>query len=164
VQVDFQQEEVCKLVGALLYPLSQLPQKQLQLWWCAQEPQQEQQPHSRCADHHVAVAQWLRQCVAALQTDSLPQLQTQDDPVHSLLAWALSAISQSQHGNHRQAPQHHTQPAQQQQQQLQQQDGDMQDSRSPDSSNRQHPAHALRQLLDVLLSALLYRHLLCMNE
>lgn len=166
MQVAFQKAEVCKLVGALLSQVSQLPQQQLQLWWCAQEPQQEQQPQSGFADHHSAIAQWLRQCVAALQTDNLPQLQTEDDPVNSLLAWALGSISNSQQGYHRQGPKHHTQPGQQQQhhQQSQQQERNAQERDVQDSSNPQHPAKALRQLLDVLLSALLYRHLLTMNE
>jgi hypothetical protein len=91
------------------------------------------------------------------------------DPVVQLLQWVMAAIAQ------------HSTPREQQQQQQGQQSpqgggqqqlggdstqGDVYDDDQHQQEQQQpdHPAEILRQVLDVLLSALLYRHVLSMQQ
>ena len=150
-QVSLQESNTRKAVGALLSQLGQLPHKQLLLWWHAQEPQVQAgtQP-----EHTAAVAGWLRQCCSALQAGQLPELQPGEDPLVTLLAWLVEALPGGVEGS--------AQPQQQQQQQHNNQVPHQQhDSPPPPQA---HPAEALRQLLDVVLSALQFKHGLSMLE
>jgi len=139
-----QQSTSCKAVGALLSQLSLLPQKQLLLWWHSQEPSERPEPE---ATHTATVAHWLQRCCSALQLDPAAGLEPKkdEDPISTLMLWVMRALAGS--GSSEQ---------QQQQRRQQQQQGS--------GSDQQHPAEALRQVLDVLLSALQYRHGLAMQE
>jgi hypothetical protein len=95
------------------------------------------------------VAKLLQDCCSGLQVQKPLQLDgtTGEDPVLQLVLWLMSAMNQNA----------------QRQQQQQQQEG----SKQPGQQQQQqqgHPAEALRQLVDVLLSALQYRHTLSMRE
>jgi hypothetical protein len=156
-----QQCNTAKAVGALLSELSQLSHTQLQLWWYAQDPAQQQDTPVCLA---AAVLQLLRQCCSDLQAADLPELSPDQDAVAVLLAWVMGVLStggspaqqdSSKQGQPGQRPgqdatqeQQHTEQGQHEQQQRQ----------------RQHPAEVLRQLLDVLLSALQYRHAIVKTE
>lgn len=155
VQVAFQQAEVCKRVGALLSQLPLLPHAQLLLWYYAQEPAGQQ---AAVPEPSLITGAWLQQCCAALQADSSPDLLPGQDPISTLLAWVLSTMAACKQPGPRQGRQQlqaHAEDAQGQEGQHQQEQ---------EEGPQQHPAEALRQLLDVLLGALQYRHALSMSE
>lgn len=148
------QSNTAKAFGALLSELCQLSHMQLQLWWYAQDPAQQQDTP---VSHAAAVLQLLRQCCSDLQAADMPELLPGQDAVAVLIAWVLGVLRSetssaqrhsSRHGRPKQRP---GQDAAQEQQGQQEQ-------------QRQHPAESLRQLLDVLLSALMYRHALVKKE
>lgn len=156
VQVAFQQAEVCKRVGALLSQLPLLPPAQLLLWFYAQEPTGQQ---AAIPEHSLVFGAWLQQCCAALQADTSPDLLPWRDPLSTLLTWIISTIAACQ----QQGPQQGGR--QQLQAQAQADDSQQQEGRQQQQGQEGlHPAEALRQLLDVLLSALQYRHALSMSE
>jgi len=235
-QVALQQSASCKAVGALLSQLSLLPQKQLLLWWYAQEPSE--LPAGLQPAHTALVAHWLRQCCSALQPGAAPfELQPGEEPINALIVWVMRALTghcnasmapgsgpqqrhqpsdAGQQQQHQQMPsagqqqqiRQHKQPSKQKQKQkqkkrqpqqnqhaegqqqlpeLQQPDiqaGSNPQAQQPESTQRQpagscpvpnataapglllqtHPAEALRQLLDVLMSALLFRHSQSLEE
>jgi hypothetical protein len=121
----------------MLAQLSQLPSKQYSLWLNTQiveMPSTDERP-----GHVGSFAQLLQQCCNALAATKPFDLDSEaGDPVQQLLLWLLSAM-------------------QLQGQQQQQQDKTQQ-------QQQQHPAEPLRQVLDVLLSALQYRQLSSVHE
>jgi len=180
VQVALQESKARKALGALLSQLSELPETHFNLWWHSvpKPPNfpalQESHAHPQ---HTSALAWWLSQCCGALQGAQLPQFDhTCSDPIKELLQWVIAAVNisrqhqqqqeqpdagastrqQRQHpdkgadteAKQRQPPQQPLQPPPQEQQQQQQ----------------HHPAEVLRQVLDVVLSALLFRHDLSMHQ
>lgn len=172
MQATLQQSNAAKVVGALLSQVAGLPEQQLRHWCCVQEGAWEQASPLDAEQRAPAIATWLQRCCSALGDVQplLPQPQPQlaalpcdRDPVLQLLHWALAAMTGSG-----------SMPGVQQQQQRQQrgqlgsgaqqmtQAGAAGGSQLP--QQQQHPAEALRQVLDVLLSALVYRHALSMHQ
>jgi len=156
LQVALSEANTCKAVGAFLEQVSQLPPKQMELWWYSEglDPLANKQ-HSQPPSQAAVIAQWLQQCCDALGAAQPLDLTSGQDAVLQLLQWTMQAIGA---GAQQKQPQQNNHPEQQQQQQ--QQAGPIpqpeQHEEQP-SHQHQHPAEALRQLLDVVLSALLFR-------
>jgi hypothetical protein len=172
LQASLNQYNTCKTLGALLSQLAALPEKQLQHWWLSR--QKASAAASSVGDwnleeqHVEAISQLLQECCGAfsgVQPVNLNDLLIQfvqaaqgcaanyqlfnpaGDPVGQLLQWVVGAMGQQQQQQRGQEEEEHEEGQAQQQQQ-----------------HRVHPAEALRQLLDVLLSALQYRHVLSMQQ
>jgi hypothetical protein len=151
VQADFQQTVAGRAAGALLSQLGSCSERQLQLWHFAQW---DKQPGlSAGTTHAAAVLQQLERCCSCLRLSGMldvQQLADAQDPVPAVLQVLMRALMQQQpqsgQGTAAAATAavaaSGTPPVSAQQQQQQQ----------------QHPAAVLRQLMDVLLSGLLYKH------
>jgi hypothetical protein len=161
LQASFQQAVACKAVGAFLSQLCGLPEQQLKHWWYGQE--YFTLHLSDTEPGHAAAAQaWLQVCCQGLAGADPLQLDPTEgsDPVAQLLQWLVAAIS-PRHVRHQKGGQ------QQQQQEQQEQEQEQEQHQGQGVEQAQclvHPAEALRQLLDVLLSALQYRHVLSMQQ
>lgn len=183
-QALLQQSVAAQAVGALLSQLSQLPPKHMQLWWYAQDPAEQPGP---TATHTGAAAQWLQRSCSALlpaATGPLPEPGSGQDPVAALAAWLMHALSSttSAAASHRSTMQ---------QQQLQEEQPPLQYSiRQPSPAQVQpnsaateqtaagfeqprggdsavqavHPAEALMPLVECLLTAVQYNHMLHLQE
>lgn len=168
-QAALQQSNARKPVGTFLSQLSQLPRRQLWLWHSAQQPHQQPQE----AMHVVALAHWLRQACDALQAhdDPLHDVMLREDPVAALMCWLMQALVSGQQQQGRQhGPQRcqHQRPASsngpQQQQGSSSNSNGQRPSATTTSQQQQpgggdsvHPAEAIRQVVDVLMSALQHR-------
>jgi hypothetical protein len=141
-QASLHESSACQAVGAVVALLSQFSSRQFQQWFYSTYPDSTQLPQPSAT---AAVAQWLQRCCGALQAGEQFVLDdsSQADPVLQLVLWVVRAMNQPQ-------------PQQQQQQQQAQE--------QPQPPQQQHPSEALRQLLDVLLTALQYRHVLKMQQ
>lgn len=165
-----QQSHAARAVGALLAQVAQLSPPHQQLCWYAYETAD----HPACLD--AAILHHLRRCCSAVRGCELPQLQPGEDPINSLMALVLKAVGlggagQSQHTTAA-AAKAGTPRAEDGQHQHQQQQPDLDPSRPGQQQQEEaeeegqqqwsdtgsHPAEGLRQLLDVLLSALQGRH------
>jgi hypothetical protein len=188
LQVSVQQYNTHKAAGAFLSQLTQLPDQQLQLWWLAKPLKPEKRVVEM--DHVKLLADLLWNCCSGFAamlpfrfgtetTDSDSEggedRQVEDgDPVLQLLQWVMEAMSPAATDNQQQHQQqqtsfkqhsggqgpsdgtHSTQQVQQAQQAQQQQQQQQQQGQA-------HPAEVLRQVLDVVLTALQYRHSLSMQ-
>jgi hypothetical protein len=154
LQAAEQQAAACQAVGALLSQLSGLTKDYLLLWWYSLEPRQQV---LETPSHATIAALLLQQCCIALgscrQLELPEEAAWEADPLASLLAWVADMMEQAV------APSCQSQQQQQQQQQDCQHGGS-----SQQRQQQQHPAEVLRQVLDVLLSALRYRHAITMQE
>lgn len=150
-QASLAESSTCQTVGALLALLSQFPPKQFQQWLYSTLSDNS---HLTQPSTTTAAAQWLQRCCGALQAGEQFVLDdsSQADPVLQLVLWVVKAMNKPQQQQQHQRQQEAQPPPGVEQEQEQQQE------------KQQHPAEVLRQLLDVLLNALQYRHVLEMRQ
>jgi hypothetical protein len=160
LQAHVQQSSATKAMGAMLAQLSQLPSKQYSLWLNSQDIGM--RPDGTQPGLVESIAHLLQQCCSALGVEEPFRLDSEaGDPVQKLLLWLLSAMQlQGQLQQQQRPPGTSNVQGRQQQEQSQQQ----QKQRQQQQKQQQHPAEALQQVLDVLLSALQYRQLLSVHE
>jgi hypothetical protein len=146
-------------MGALLSQLGALPERQLQHWWLSRQQASAAAATVQHWDLEVqpveALSQLLQECCGAfsgVEPLSLDFSNIAEDHVGQLLQWVVGAMGQQQQ--------------QQQRWQEDQEEGEEEEGQAQQQQQQQgvHPAEALRQLLDVLLSALQYRHMLSMQQ
>jgi hypothetical protein len=136
---------VAKAVGAFMGQLAELPEQQFQHWWASHTVTDSVGLTTPAAA--ASAANWVEYCCPALvQAGGFKLDSTQGDPLQQLLQWVLQAVQLDPRRRDLQQPS----PEQEQQQQGQQQE--------------QHPAEGLRQVLDVVYSALQYRHMVNLHE
>lgn len=157
LQAALSRANTCKAVGAFLEQVSQLPPKQMELWWYGQflDPLVDKQTHCQPPSHAAATARWLQECCDALDAAQPLQLTSGQDAVLQLLQWTMQAIGAG--AQQKQPRQSSHSEEQQQQQQAGRISQSEQHEDQPLQKQQQHPAEALRQVLDVVLSALLFR-------
>lgn len=173
-----QRSSTCKAVGAFLAQVGELPPGQLSHWWYSQELQEQLTLASGQPSAAVAVAKWLQVTCSALQAGAAPmqlEFSSGKDPVGQLLQWVLRAVgmgTQQQQSHRCKQTAQHPGGGQHSGVQNQQQHAEQKHQQQPEpgpaggAAEQQlpHPAEALRQVLDVLLSALQYRHLINMHQ
>ena len=164
-QASLHQSNFARAVGPFQSQLAGLPQRQLQHCYCGEAGVWQQQFGLHSLQHTQHTFNYLQTCCPALHNAVFSQLvdvTASRDPVLQLLQWVVAAIAQ------------HSSPGKQQGQQgpgQQQLGGEAtkgeaygDDQHQQEQQQEEHPAEMLRQVLDVLLSALLYRHVLSMQQ